>query len=218
MNCSKQNFSGKDIELDSLKFVQDLESQDVDTLVENIVSTLREKDFSVDINSSNNPDEYEDSVKKLISSIKDTLSESNKLKFEFKGGTLNTFSRRLTELLTPPKKTKVDLNVEAIIPSEGMLSQDKVNALKFNEVLVDIFGNNLTIRSFGEQQFRKKLLTLTIIDTENKQIIDGVPTLNDRLMRFKADEYLKLKRFIETLEINGNHFDSDLIANSYYLG
>lgn len=221
MNCSKQNFSGKDIELDSLKFVQDLESQDVDTLIEDIVSALKEKEFSADINLSDNPDEYEDSIKKkLIPSIKDVLLESNKLKFELNDNSLATLERTLREKLMPPKKTKVDLAIEAIIPSEGMLSQAKVNDLKFNKVLTDIFGNNLTIRSFGEQQFRQELLTLTIIDTKNGQIIDSVETLNERLMNFKREEYLKLKRFIAQLHIDKNgeskSFDSSLFPNSYY--
>lgn len=223
MSCNKTNFSKKDIELDSLKFVQELESQDVDTLVEDVISTLREKDFSVDINSSENPDEYEDSIKKkLIPSIKDLLSEQNKLKFKLNENNLTILERRLKEKLMPPKKTKVELEIEAIIPSEGMLSQEKVNNLKFNEVLVDIFGNNLTIRSFGEQQFRQKLLILTIIDTENGEIVYGVENLNERLKNFKRNEYIKLKRFISSLKIykdgEGKGFSSELFPNAYYIG
>lgn len=217
MSCNKSNFSEKSIELESLKFVQELESQDIDVLIEDIISTLKEKDFSVDINFSDNPDEYSNSIEKLIKNIKDMLDKSNKLPFELRQENLSTFTRRLRERLLPPSKTKVDLAIEAIIPSVGMLSQETVKQLSFREVLFDIYGNNLTIKSFGEQQFRKKLLELTIIDTKNKLIVDSEAMLNDRLKRFKADEYLKLKQFVETIKSSaGEGFDSQLIANSYY--
>ena len=219
MDCRLSNFQGTETELESLKFVQDLESQDIDVLAEDIISTLRQKQsFSVDINTSDNPDEYEDSIKKkLIERILDTLKE-NKLKFELSNERKAILRRKLLRAFIQPNKTKTDLAVEAIIPSVGMLSQEEISQLKFNEVLVDIFGNNLTILQFGEQEFRSRLHTLSIIDIEHEQIIEGVPTLNDRLERFKGDEYLKLKAFVETIKgENGQQFNSTLIANSYYL-
>ena len=188
MDCRLSNFQGTETELESLKFVQDLESQDIDVLAEDIISTLRQKQsFSVDINTSDNPDEYEDSIKKkLIEKILDTLKE-NKLKFELSNERKAILRRKLLRAFIQPNKTKTDLAVEAIIPSVGMLSQEEISQLKFNEVLVDIFGNNLTILQFGEQEFRSRLHTLSIIDIEHGQIIEGVPRRRHRPLRRVQD-------------------------------
>lgn len=219
MSCNKQNFSKTSEELISLKFIQELQSKNVDILAKDIISALKDKNFSVDIESSDDPDGYIESINNLTDTIRDTIKESNKLKFELTTQKLSTLKRKLKEQLLPPKKTKTDLKVEAIIPSQGMISQDKVKQLKFNDVLTDIFGDDIVIRETGETEFKNKLLTLTIIDTDTGIIIDSISTLNDRLKRFKADEYLKLKRFVETIKDNkGESFDSELIPNSYYYG
>ena len=219
MNCVKTNFDGKETDLVYLKFVQGLKFEDIDSLIENIISTLRNSHLSVDIKSSNDPDNYEDSIKNLIKSIKNKISESNELKFNFNSSDSSRLTRKLKEAFMPPKKTKTDLAIEAIIPSEKMFSQEKINELVFKDVLTDIFGDDLIIRSIGEKEIKRKLLELTIIDIEHQEIVDTVKALNERLARFKGDEYKKLRDFVKTITgENGQTFDSTLIPDSYYYG
>lgn len=217
MSCELNNFTGRDIEIESLKSLQDLESVDIDHLIQDVISTLKNnKNFSVEITSSDNPDKYEESIQKLIDNVKIILTKQNKLSFKLQKRQLNLLENKLKESLLPRKKTKIELNIEAVIPHVGMLSEDKIESLRFNEILTKIFGNNYIIRTSGEKQFKDKILTLSIIDIDHNIIVYENNMLNERLKRFKSDEYLKLKKFIESINENGKSFDSSLIPNRYY--
>lgn len=195
MSCNKLNFDDADF-TSSINFVQGLESTDIDSLIQTIISTLRESSLSVDINESEHPDTFIESIPKLIDSIKDKLTESNKLKFEFTKRHQNILERKLKEAFLPPKRTETEINIEAVIPHVGMLSQEEVENIKLKKVIVDIYGNNFITRAFRETQFKKQLLIKTILDIDRGIPIIGEESLNEGLKNFKKEEYKKLRSFI----------------------
>lgn len=218
MSCAKPNFNSEHSDL--INFVQTLKSKSVDSLISDITSVLKTLNFSTDVNQSDNATEYEKSIEDLVNSIKDKIKTENKLEFEFNAASSRTLTRKLKENLLPPKKTKLEQSLDAVIPYAGMLSKAQVNEIKYTDLIKDIYGDNIVIRSFREQDLRSKFLLNTIINLDDETIIDDIQTLNENLARIKSKEYETLYNYVMGLsEFNGDNtnFDKSLIKTRYYL-
>jgi hypothetical protein len=159
------------------------------------MSVLTERrSVSTDVESSEDPESYTDSILEIVDTIERKLKEKeektgktkNKLKFIISSDEMyGKLKTRLCARLLPSKLTKVDEEIKAVIPSQKMLSSEKVRALKFEDVLKRVYGDNIVIRNYAEKQFKATISAKTIIDTNTKTIIDGTKTLNENLRIFK---------------------------------
>lgn len=137
-----------------------------------------------------NEEDFLESIEKLREAIKNKLNSED----------FYTAFNEIFKLNGKSSKDETSPNIEdaAIRAERKRLSQ------KLNTTLSKFFLNNLGAKDLRDQQFRQAMFNCVITNKDTKEIVDNDHTLNQNIENFKADEYKKLKKYLETqLGING---------------
>lgn len=195
MTCLKSNFS---LETASGEINQSLfgKYNNIDELISNIKNGLKECSFSTTLEESNNDNNYQQSVDLLINTILDKLSDisvlgKKKIKIE------------LSKFLLPSTLTIIKPEVAAIIPDVELLSEQARKSREYDDILNEFFQGNVAARSRREEILSNELLLSSIINTKTGTVVANAKDLNNNLERFKADEYIKIRKYLENLGYSG---------------
>ena len=194
MTCLKSNFS---LETASGEINQSLfgKYENIDQLITNIKNGLKDCSFSTTLEESSDDINYQKSVNLLIDTILDKLTISSLAKKKVR--------KELSKFLFPDTNTVVKSEKIAIIPDAELFSEQERKAKKYNDILDEFFKDNPAAKARREEIISQELLLSSIINTQTGTIVANARDLNTNLERFKADEYIKIRRFLEKLGYSG---------------
>ena len=197
MSCLKPNFSSEIAsgEINSSLFG---EYTNLDELINNIKSGLKECSFGTTIDESDNQIDYEKSVDLLINTILDKLNNLNSIQER-------KIKSELRKELLPNSNKVIKTEVHAIIPDAQLYSEQERKSKEYDDILDEFFIDNIAAKQRRSELLSAELLLQTIInvDPKNPKIIANVIDLNENLERFKANEYLKIKNYLLKLGYTG---------------
>lgn len=195
MTCLKSNFS---LETASGEINQSLfgKYNNIDELINNIKNGLKECSFSTTLEESNDDNNYQQSVDLLINTILDKLNDVSVLGKK-------KIKRELSKFLLPNTSTNIKPEVTAIIPDAELFSEQERKSREYNDILDEFFQENGAAKSRREEILSSELLLSSIIDTKTGTIVANAKDLNSNLERFKADEYIKIRKYLENLGYSG---------------
>ena len=164
----QENLHSGEINFSSIK-VNNLEE-----LLNSIEMVLEEVSFSTNLDSSENSDTYEQSIKDMTKTVIKEL-ERQKLPFELTRIVKSQIRSFIASKDLPKPLTQVEQNIQAVIPGSDIISESERRELKFKEVISEIYGNNtLSIDNTRQTQFYEDIMLKTIIDIRTRNIIDNV--------------------------------------------
>ena len=201
----QENLHSGEINFSSIK-VNNLEE-----LLNSIEMVLEEVSFSTNLDSSENSDTYEQSIKDMTKAVIKEL-ERQKLPFELTRIVKSQIRSFIASKYLPKPLTQVEQNIQAVIPGSDIISESERRELKFKEVISEIYGNNtLSIDNTRQTQFYEDIMLKTIIDIRTRNIIDNVQDLNKGIASYQSEQYKIIYDFIVS-----QGFDKSLIPPSLY--
>jgi hypothetical protein len=116
--CLSENFN-KEKHLYTLDFVNKLQSDNVNDLIEEIYKVLEGAPFSTSINSSSDVDNYKHSVDEFVTCLGDILQKNAPIKLAAKD--INSIKRGLAQRMLPAPLTKAEQAISAIIEGTDLV-------------------------------------------------------------------------------------------------
>lgn len=194
--CLSQNFN-KEAHSFSLNF-KDLQSQNVSDLIEEIYTVLKGKPFSTDINDSENPEKYKDSIKELVGCIGDTLKQESPIKLTLKD--IIEIKRGLSQKMLPVPLTKAELAISAVIAGTDLVKQEEIDKMKYNKVIQSIYGqSNISIDNWRLRNFEDALGDATVLYI-NRGIVDNDWDLNNNVIDYQESQYKIMRKYLQEYE------------------
>lgn len=188
MTCLKPNFS---LETASGEINQNLfgKYNSIDELINNIKNGLKDCSFSTALDESNDDMNYQKSISLLIDTILDKLNISSLAK--------RKVQKELSKFLLPSTNISIKIEKTAVIPDAELFSDQERKARKYSDILDEFFNENPAARARREELISGELLLNSIINVQTGVIVANAKDLNVNLERFKADQYIKIRRFLE---------------------
>lgn len=211
MTCLKSNFS---LETASGEISQNLFGKyaNLDELINNIKNGLKECSFSTTLDESEDADNYQKSIDLLINTILDKLSDVGNLGKK-------KIKRELSKFLFPNTTNTVKSEVAAVIPDAELYSEQERKAREYNDILDEFFIENTAAKARRDELVAEELLLSSIINTKTGTVVANAKDLNTNLERFKSDEYIKIRKYLEKLGYkgytDGMYYKHKLNTNSY---
>lgn len=219
-NCLKPNYqenlnSGQ---ISFLKYKDSFKSlKDFEELLSKIETVLEEVTFSTSLDSSEDPDTYEKSIKDMTEAI---IKELDKYEFQIDQNEPSKLTRSnkaqirqfISAKYLPKPLTQVEKNIQAVIPGTDVITEEERRELTFKQVVSEIYGSNtLSIDTTRQNQFQEEMLIRTIIDTRSRIIIDNQHDLNNGISSYQSEQYKIIYDFIVS-----QGFDKSLLPTSLY--
>lgn len=204
MSCIKPNFS---LDRASGEINQNLfgEYNNIKELEENILNVLKgeKTSFSTSPETSKDPIDYEKSIDLLIKTILDKLDIGELAKRRVR--------KTLYKALLPNTTNIIKQEQSAVIADADLISEQERKARKYNDIIDEFFEDNPAARARREEIVSSELLLSSIINTHTGVIIANAKDLNTNLERYKANEYIKIRNYLENLGYKG--YASGLYSN-----
>ena len=207
--CLKPNYQ-RDLHSGEINF-SNIRGNNLEELLDNIEAILREGSFSTDLESSQDIDTYEQSIKSMTDTVLEELGKKD-LPFEFNRSTKAQIRKYIYSKFLPKPLTQVEQNIQAVIPGTDLISEAERRELRLGQIVSEIYGNNsLSIDSTRQSQFEEEMRLRTIIDTRSRKIIDNNQDLNNGIASYQSEQYKIIYDFLVS-----QGFDKHLLPISLY--
>lgn len=162
----------------------------VETLSNNIIDMLNNQNsFSISIDSSEDQENYSDSIDTLIEDINKQLPDSVEK---------SKLSKLLKSKLLPKQLTEIEKAITIAIPNSNLISEEERTAITYRGILHSIYGNsNFGIDQWRQMKFIDEIQQRTIIDTKNRTIIDSDQSLANNLIVYQENLFATIRSYLK---------------------
>ena len=206
--CQLPNFK-KDLHSGDINF-STLQGQNLEEVLQGIETALKGVPFSVSLDSSADVDSYQSSIKSLIETIIEEL-EKKDLPFTLNSNTKAQIRKHFEGKFLPKPITPVEQSSSAVIAGTDLITEDERRALSLSKTLRRVYGNNQAINTFRQSAFDVEMMIRTIIDVDNRKIIDSPDELNRSIAEYQSQQFKIIRDFLVQ-----NGFDTKLFPQSLY--
>lgn len=167
----------------------------VDELIEDVYSVLKELPFSTDIDESDNEDTYTDSIDALVEQVGVELSKTNP---ELSTQDKTRITKALKAKLLPRPLTKAEQQISAIIKGTDLVKEEDIQQIKYKSIVASVYGtSNPGMDAWRRRIFEDNLALATIIDTRGDGIIvDSDRKLNNNIIDYQESQYKVIRDYL----------------------
>ena len=188
--CLSENFNENNHSY-SLLFNQ-FKGENNDDLIEYIYSVLEGLPFSTDINNSEDPQNYKDSINNLVKCVIKNIGDSMQLTPQDK-----MYVRKgLLSKLIPIPLTKAEEAISAVVEGTDLIKQSEIDKMKYNKVIQSIYGQtNISVDNWRLRNFEDALGGATIFKI-NGGLVDNNWDLNNNIIDYQNQQYNIIREYL----------------------
>lgn len=209
--CLSENFN-KEKHLYTLDFVNKLQSDNVNDLIEEIYKVLEGAPFSTSINDSSDTDNYKHSIDEFITCLGDILQKNASIKLAVKD--INSIKRGLAQRMLPAPLTKAEQIISAVIEGTDLIKQEDIDKMRYTRVVQSFYGqSNLSVDNWRLQNFEDALGGATIFG-EKVGIVDNDFDLNNNIINYQESQYQIMRNYLQKYHFKS--LDTSIFPQHYY--
>ena len=188
----------------------------LDEVFRSIKSALEGSPFSTDFDNTDMSEEYKEGIEKLADTVVEKLNDlvkNNQIQLPFVLNRTTKFKIReyIKQTYLPKVVTPIEENILAVIPGQEIVSETTRRSIELDQVVQEIFEDNLILNTFRQSLVKDEIRTRTIINVNDRVIVDDPTTFNNNIAVYQNEQYTIIREF---LELNG--FDVNLLPETMY--
>lgn len=208
--CLPSNFK-REQHSGSLDFTE-LKSTKINDIIEEIYDVLKGKPFSTSKDSSQDPDNYIDSISDLVDFIGEKLEKEAPKKLN--PTSIENIKNALKQKLMPAPLTKVESAISAVIAGTDLVKQDEIDKMRYNKVIQSFYGqSNISVDNWRLRNFEDALGGATVLGED--RIVDNDLDLNENVINYQESQYQIIRNYLKQYCFKDD-FPSDMFPVHYY--
>lgn len=194
--CLKPNYS-KDLYSNRIDITK-LQANSVDELIEKIYNKVaRINGLATNIDDSENPEDYNDSITALCQLISSQLSNTNLISGELSSQDKTKITKTLKGKFLPEPLTKAEKEIQAIIKNTDLVRDEDVQAIRYNEIISNFYGSsNPGLDNLRLTRFREALRNIAIYNKKDG-VVKSDRELNNGIINYLEEQYKIIRNFIK---------------------